>query len=230
MQKVPGSSGTLRNLVPYEFPGPFLFSAIAQCCDLWDNTFLMDVNIWILILLGCILIVQLFLYIPLIRLRKSRPGVQEESLQDPQTGLMNLDRFKRILEEELRRGGRYHYPVTLCHMDLEDFQDQTMRRFCQILKGTSRATDGAARFHKNEFCVLLPHTDMAHAKKFLLRLQKEAEEKLDLGFSAGVTSFQAGENTAQWLTRARTALVQAKGEGRRKIHAVPNEISAAINL
>lgn len=186
----------------------------------------MDPNVWILFLLGAILLVQLFLYIPLIRLQKSRPDIPEESLQDPQTGLMSLARFEKILDEELRRGGRYHYPVTLCHMDFEEFEDETMRRFCQILKGTSRVVDGAARYQKNEFRVLLPHTDMAHAKKFLLRLQREVEEKLDLGFSAGVTSFQAGENTAQFLTRARTALIQAKGEGRRKIHSGPNEIAA----
>ena len=67
-------------------------------------------------------------------------------------------------------------------------------------------------------------------KKFFSRLQHETRERLGMGFSAGVTSFQAGENSVLLQTRARAALMQAKAEGGDTIRYVSHDIPAAMNV
>jgi diguanylate cyclase len=197
----------------------------------------MDLNAWILAFLSLTLLIQFVFYLPLLREKKKL----ENEFVDIHSDIMTRPRFEKILTNELRRGARYHYPVTLCYLDLDDFEsvrekigrkesEKVMEQFCQILKKNTRCADGAAHFQKEEFWVLLPHTDTVRSKKFLTRLQNETEAHLGIGFSAGVSSFQAGENPAQLIMRARTALIQAKGEGGRQVRHGANEVPAALPL
>ncbi len=162
------------------------------------------------------------------------------SVSDELTGALKEDAFEKVLTEELRRAGRYHYPVSVCLLDLDDFGsfnesfgrergDLLLRQFSELLRGTVRFSDTVGRAQKDEFFVLLPHTDLMHAQKFLTRALMEAEERLDTSFSAGLTAYQAGEKQTDILARLELAIRAAKREGRKKIRAlVPGQDAQAV--
>ncbi len=50
---------------------------------------------------------------------------ESRSFLDDRTGALAEKAFEKILTEELRRAGRYHYPVTLCLLGLDDFESFT---------------------------------------------------------------------------------------------------------
>ncbi len=95
-----------------------------------------------------------------------------------------------------------------------------MRQFSELLRSTVRFSDTVGCGAKDQFMVLLPHTDLVRAQKFLNRVLIEAEEKLDAGFSAGLTTYQAGEKSADLQTRLELAIAAARREGKKKIRAV----------
>lgn len=163
--------------------------------------------------------------------------------QDAKTGLYHRHYFERILEMEIRRSGRYRYPVTLCILDIDRFKslnqtlgkkqgDQMLQKFADFLRNSVRITDLIARYAGDEFCVLLPHTDLVKAEKFISRLVALAQERLDCSFSAGLTTFHAGETRVQLLERAAFALLQAKREGKGKVRSLPSaqDNQAALNF
>ncbi len=191
--------------------------------------------------LGIMISVQALIYIPLFRSRKQWRHIEKNAIQDSLTQLPNRMGFEKMLEEELRRGGRYHYPVTLCYLDIDDFKgindrsgrengDHALRQFAILLKSSSRFADCAARYQNDEFCLLLPHTDIVRAEKYLARLARQIEEKCGLTFSGGVTSYQNGETRAQFMMRAHEALMKAKREGRKKIRYAAGDDPAALNF
>ena len=150
---------------------------------------------------------------------------------DEQTGALTSTAFQKVLKEELRRAGRYHYPVTICLLDLDDFTsfnenfgkekgDILLRQFSEFLRSTVRSSDTIGRIENDAFWILLPHTDLVRGQKFLLRVLFETQERLGTGFSAGVTSYKSGEKPSDLLARLNLAIHAAKREGKNKIRAL----------
>lgn len=150
---------------------------------------------------------------------------------DHLTQLLNQKSFEAILNTEMRRAGRYQQPLALCTVGLDDFKaygeklglqqaNDLLRDFARILSGTVRETDIVARREEDQFFILLPHTDIVRAGKFLSRLQAHMEEHLDCTFSAGATTHHTGETRDILLGRAIEALGKAKQEGRKKIRCI----------
>lgn len=167
--------------------------------------------------------------------------LEKTTFVDPITGVLNRLSFERLLDEELRRAGRYHYPLSICHLDIDDFRaynesfgmdkgTQLLGNFGRFVSGNIRTTDCAARDENDSFFILLPHTDIVRAQKFLARLQTQATEGLDSGFSAGVTSFQVGESRTALLRRATLALEQAKREGKKQIRGFVSGLDSNVVL
>ncbi len=171
---------------------------------------------------------------------RRRLAAESRSVSDERTGALTVQAFKKILDEELRRAGRYHYALTLCLLDLDDFEsfnenfgaekgDSLLRQFADLLRSTVRFSDTVGHAKKDGFLVLLPHTDLFRAQKFLTRVLIETEERLDTTFSAGLTSYQAGEKQADLLDRLEIAIGSAKREGKKNIRAlVPGQDAQAV--
>lgn len=182
---------------------------------------------------------SLFLF-SAIQNRSNWLSLERNSGLDPVSGTLSRQNFEKMLEEELRRGGRYHYPISLCYLDIDQFSafneefgkpegDDCLKEFGALLRHTTRFADCVCRYQGDEYCILLPHTDLVRAEKFMSRLSQISEEKMQLFFSAGVTSYQAGEGKAAFLMRAFSALSQAKREGLRKVRYLASEqIPAAL--
>jgi diguanylate cyclase (GGDEF)-like protein len=160
--------------------------------------------------------------------RRAWMAEEKEILEDSLTGVLNPAGFEKALEAELRRAARYRYPVAICHINIDNFNSyedcaEMLRQFASFLYGNIRFADSLARFDKDDFFVLLPHTDIARAEKFLSRVLIQSQERLDYGFSAGVTAYQTGETRARLMTRATQALAQAKQGGRKAFRFVASD-------
>lgn len=209
--------------------------AAGGIAEVWRHETLVLAVLTIFLLINCIQ------FLITSRLRRKWVELERQSTYDGLTKIFNRTCFEEILQEEVRRAGRYHFPLTLCLVDLDNFKsfndsyghargDQILQRFAHLSLGTIRSTDCIARYGGDEFCILLPHTDLVRAEKFLARLLLQVQEWIDTTFSAGVTSYRAGESRSEFLTRADLALYQAKKEGKNRIRCVIDKDDAHVVL
>ena len=121
------------------------------------------------------------LYVQLIKLRDSDREKAAElhrlSTIDPLTGIANRRAFEDALDQEWRRMMRHGSTLSLLMIDVDCFKrfndayghvagDQCLRVVAQVLAGKARrAGEMAARYGGEEFAVLLPHVDIAEARK-----------------------------------------------------------------
>jgi diguanylate cyclase (GGDEF)-like protein len=164
-------------------------------------------------------------------IRQKARAFDREAFLDELTGTLNRERFDEVLQDEIRRAGRYHYPLTLCSIDLDDFEsynqhfgkhvaDELLKKFSNHFMGNIRSSDKLARYTEDEFTLLLPHTDLIRSEKVLARILNESLQKMDCTFSVGLTSYRVGETQAQFQMRAKLALQEAKKAGKKKIRCV----------
>lgn len=157
--------------------------------------------------------------------------IEEMTIADETTGALNRQGFEEVLEEEMRRAGRYHFSLVLCVIDIDAFRSfnenfgrqlgtELLRRFTDFLRSSVRYSDCVGRYENDEFGILLPHTDLIRAVKFLDRIQSLSDDQFDATFCAGLTSYRPGEDKAQFLARSLAALKEAKQEGKRKIRCI----------
>lgn len=177
----------------------------------------------------------------LMRLRRKWVELEGQSTRDGLTQAFNRETFEEILDEEMSRARRYQFPLTLCIIDLDNLKslndtfghprgDRLLVDFVQRVQKAIRSADCMARYGGDEFCVLLPHTSLVSAEKFLTRILSEVQEWLDCTFSAGVTSYRPGEDKLTLITRADLALYQAKREGKNRIRCMIGEDDSQVVL
>jgi|GEM_PF-2074317 len=185
----------------------------------------------ILILLAVFLGINYMQQFVLIRLRRKWMELEEQSSHDGLTKTFNRETFEEILDEEMNRSRRYHFPLALCIVDLDNFKtyndthghpkgDRLLADFSERIRKAIRSADCVARYGGDEFFVLLPHTSLQDAEKFLSRMLLETQEWLDFSFSAGVTVYRPSEDKINFITRADAALYQAKREGKNRIRCL----------
>jgi diguanylate cyclase (GGDEF)-like protein len=164
--------------------------------------------------------------------------MEQISVTDGLTGLYNYRYFKRRLEDEFLRASRYNHSLSLVLLDVDHFKnfndtlghpagDVALKTVAQILQSSIRKTDIAVRYGGEEFCVILPETDMDSAYVFAERLRKqihahhfEGEEVQpggSLTISVGMASCpQDADSPKVLLNKADSALYEAKSSGRNK--------------
>lgn len=161
---------------------------------------------------------------------------QQMSLTDPLTGLPNRRYLQDRLFEEVERSKRYNTPLSFMIIDIDRFKsyndiyghtnaDRVLVKTAEILRGSIRAIDMSARFAGDEFCIVLPETELGDAARIAERLRKticETEYGTEQGefmgqvtISTGISSFSASRQTPlSIMDSADRALYQAKTRGR----------------
>jgi len=161
--------------------------------------------------------------------------LRELSLKDEVTGLYNRRFFRMRLEEEILRSRRYHHPVSVVLLDIDNFKeindglghgagDETLRALGQCALAHSRGDSVIARYGGDEFAVLLPQTPQADAVVYADRLRATLAEAL-LGPGGSVTaSFGVASLSEDILTSgeevirgADEALYAAKRKGKNAV-------------
>ncbi|MHB1846227.1 MAG: GGDEF domain-containing protein, partial [Deltaproteobacteria bacterium] len=153
---------------------------------------------------------------------------------DGLTSLPNFRAFRARLDEELSRALRYHTPLSLVMIDLDELKALNDRRghavgnqaivtLANVIRQELRGTDFAARYGGDEFVALLSHTDAPNALRFAERVRATLASTgeqlgLPLRISLGVAELEPSHAGAEALLEAAdSALYQAKRSGRNQV-------------
>jgi diguanylate cyclase (GGDEF)-like protein len=167
--------------------------------------------------------------------------MQRQAVTDDLTGLATHGHFQDQLSAEMEGVLRYHYPVGLIMLDLDDFKaindlhghlqgDLVLRHVADALRETSRDVDIPARYGGEELALILPHTDLEGAYEIAERARtaiealvvplRDRKGQLRVTASVGAASSADGDKNAL-IAAADGALYTAKREGKnRTVRAV----------
>ena len=166
------------------------------------------------------------------------PALVEATRIEPKTGLYNLRHFESALGQELGRASRFDRPIALLMIDVDHLRevntmhghvagDRALVAVAEALRSATREYDVPARFGGDEFCVLLPETDLDGALVVAERVRAAVEESTRGGdapvtVSIGAVSHRGSGVSAEGLLAiADTAAYAAKASGRNAIAAAP---------
>ena len=161
-----------------------------------------------------------------------------EAVTDSLTELYNHKFFKKRLREEIERTQRYHHPLSLLMIDVDNFKvindrhghqvgNKVLKAIADILKFNMRLVDISARYGGEEFAIILPETPLSGAKVAAERLRRVIEnsvkvDKTKITISIGISSYEKSNTQMaieQFIKQADEQLYRAKYEGRNRVCA-----------
>ncbi len=158
---------------------------------------------------------------------------------DPLTGLFNRRILFEKFQEEWDRSDRIGYPLSCAMMDVDFFKeindthghlvgDAVLKFVAGLLKRGCRQIDVMGRYGGDEFCVLLPGTDLQGSAKWAERCRLAIAEKpfvvddvsVPVRVTIGVAQRHEDTGTPEKLVdSADRALLAAKESGRNRVVA-----------
>jgi len=165
--------------------------------------------------------------------REQNAQLSVMALKDPLTGCLNRRALFDRLGVVWSDAKRYTHPVSIIMVDVDHFKavndkhghavgDQVLQRVAQALTATARHGDVVCRYGGEEFCILLPHTDLDAAEQAAERL-RHAIAALEIGSLRVTASLGVATNTPPdsvpeaLIERADVALYAAKHTGRNRV-------------
>jgi len=156
---------------------------------------------------------------------------------DELTGLANRRSFMRSLEIEIERARRSARPLVMAILDIDHFKrvndsyghpagDEVLQNVAATIKAAMRMTDIVGRLGGEEFAVLMPDTDVPSAHTACDRLRTlmasrpvrlSAGGEITVTLSCGVALLEPEEQCGHWISRADSALYEAKADGRNQV-------------
>jgi diguanylate cyclase (GGDEF)-like protein len=165
------------------------------------------------------------------------PGLIEATRVEPKTGLYNMRHFTSVVSQELERARRFDRPLALLMVDVDHLRDvntahghiagdRALKSVAASLLRATREYDVAARFGGDEFCVLLPETELEGALVVAERIRSLVEESRvapRVTVSVGVAARRGGTATPEELIElADRAAYRAKFSGRNTVAVPPS--------
>ncbi|NEX64342.1 GGDEF domain-containing protein [Noviherbaspirillum galbum] len=161
---------------------------------------------------------------------------EEKSVRDDLTGLYNRRHIKSELEQARLQANAENVPFCLCVIDIDRFKeindnnghlagDTILKEFSKVASNSIRDSDMLGRYGGDEFLLLLKNTDLKgavmHAERLrvyahFLDFQKVLTQK-HISLSIGVAQYRPGEKIEDLMSRADSALYQAKQLGRNRV-------------
>ena len=161
--------------------------------------------------------------------------LQHLSERDALTGLLNRRALAPMMLREAGRMRRYGEAYALMMIDIDHFKalndthghaagDAALVLLARVLREASREVDRIARVGGEEFCILMPHSDLEGARHLATRIHaavhaapwESAEQSLTV--SIGVAVAQSAEELPTAVQeRADRALYRAKNDGRDRV-------------
>lgn len=179
-------------------------------------------------------------------LEQKNNELNELTMRDSMTNLLNHKNSLRKLKEEIDRAKRIDYPLSVAMIDLDNFKlvndtyghqtgDEVLIRVAQILTQNCRATDVVGRYGGEEFIIIMPDTNDRDAALLLQRIKTCIEETsfkdgIHITLSCGISEMH-GESIHGILKSSDLMLYEAKKKGKNRIEVQLNteKKSAAIN-
>jgi two-component system chemotaxis response regulator CheY len=167
--------------------------------------------------------------------------LEELALTDHLTGLPNRRAIEEFAERQLRGAIRHKFSLWVVLPDLDMFKqvndefghaagDEVLKRFADILRVNTRASDICGRLGGDEFVLVLSYTNKEDISRTAERLREEfacekfkfAGRSVRVTASFGIAGFQGmgAPELRQLLDRADRALYSAKQGGRNQVKIV----------
>lgn len=152
--------------------------------------------------------------------------------RDGLTGVANRRRCDAFLAASLAAAAQSDRPVAVLLADVDHFKayndahghlagDEVLRCVAAALSQGVRENTLVARFGGEEFCLVVPHCDLAGAAELGRRLCVRVAQACAATISIGAAALQPGDSGAGLLARADAALYRAKHKGRNRAEADP---------
>jgi diguanylate cyclase (GGDEF)-like protein len=165
-------------------------------------------------------------------------ALKQQATRDFLTGLFNRRHLDDVLPSMLAMAQREGQPLSVVIIDLDHFKtvndqlghvtgDRLLAAFGTLLGTHCRKSDVACRYGGEEFCLLMPRTSAAAARRKMLALLKQWSQQCASdaerlpgarSFSAGVADSLTSPDRAPGLLKAADdALLRAKRLGRNRV-------------
>ncbi|MEE1868165.1 diguanylate cyclase [Pseudomonas auratipiscis] len=158
------------------------------------------------------------------------------SRTDSLTGLLNHGSWKDLLQLKFQVCQQQHCQAVIALIDIDHFKsindtyghvvgDCVLSQLSNELKRNLREDDLAGRYGGDEFCLILPNTNMEQASLAMERLRERVGSyrnpqlpELRISLSIGLATCHQGLADAEaWLNEADRALYTAKRSGRNQV-------------
>ena len=169
-----------------------------------------------------------------LRRLKLYKDIETLAITDGLTGVYTRRYFIERFEEEIQRSALRKSTLAFLMIDADYFKkindqhghltgDQALKEISNIVQESVREIDIVGRFGGEEFCVVLPDTDMEGARVVAERIRKSAEKRLIKAYdnnlhvtvSIGVAMYPSdGKLLEELMDKADWALYRAKSQGR----------------
>jgi diguanylate cyclase len=172
-------------------------------------------------------------------LQESLDAIRYESLTDELTTLANRKHFDQSIERAVSHASDSGDTFSLLITDIDHFKtfndtyghqtgDQVLRLVGLAVKQNVKGQDVACRYGGEEFGIILPRTNLDHARTVAdhIRVAVMSKELVkrstgeNLGYitiSIGVSTFRRGDTAQSLIERADSALYLAKRTGRNRV-------------
>jgi two-component system, cell cycle response regulator len=172
------------------------------------------------------------------RLRLSVQQSMEMALHDPLTGLNNRRSFERRLPAMIETARQLGASLTMMILDIDYFKrvndtfghdagDWVLKGFAAKMRENVRSADLLCRLGGEEFVVVMPGADAAHASQIAERARRTIESaEFSIGAADGPISITVSIGLAEWRSdcdsnelyrRADRALYLSKSAGRNRV-------------
>jgi diguanylate cyclase (GGDEF)-like protein len=173
-------------------------------------------------------------------------SLERLATMDSKTQVYNFFHFDSMLQQEVKRSLRYHRPLSLIMVDVDNFKrvndefghkagDEILKMTATVLRENCRDVDLVARFGGDEFVVMLPETVLANGLETAAKLRGLVESqvvsyegaKLTVTISLGVANIPAHAREKGGLIEAADkALYLAKETGKNRVRVMEPAVSA----
>ena len=163
---------------------------------------------------------------------------------DSLTGLFNRRAFENKMGEEFERSKRYHSPLSLLILDIDNFKlindtyghhggDAALVKISETFREKTRQSDFPARYGGEEFVLVLPETDQENAVQAATKIHDAIRSsafgttvrpfRLTVSIGVSSTSIKFYSDWQELLRDADHALYIAKNSGKDRIEVCEPE-------
>jgi diguanylate cyclase (GGDEF)-like protein len=194
-------------------------------------------------LLTALLISAIVLSLAWYTLGKYQRRLEEMATTDKLTGLLNRQVMDSLFDQISNTQKRQGTPLSVMITDVDHFKqvndrfghltgDRMLEAISELLRSNTREADALFRWGGEEFLILLPNCDLEHARGIAEKIRQavtkvklpseRGDVKVTLSF--GLAQQREDESQNSFLSRADSALYEAKRAGRNRVEMDLGEV------
>jgi diguanylate cyclase (GGDEF)-like protein len=176
-------------------------------------------------------------------LGKYQRRLEEMATTDKLTGLLNRQVMDSLFDQISNTQKRQGTPLSVMITDVDHFKqvndrfghltgDRMLEAISELLRSNTREADALFRWGGEEFLILLPNCDLEHARGIAEKIRQavtkvklpseRGDVKVTLSF--GLAQQREDESQNSFLSRADSALYEAKRAGRNRVEMDLGEV------